>query len=205
MQRMRTSRVRKHGRAIQGMGGKASAIAFDVVDGAASRAAWNCCWPTGPIQILVNNAGITMTHPCRDERGAMAGVDRCLAAWILNRDPALAARWHARASRIVSVSSVAAAWAIAARPITRHRRPRVHGASKSLAREMASRGHHRQRGLRGMIEGSSWVRHSTRDVKAIVRQGLSANPRSRRLVRFLCSDEAATSIGQVIGINGWHG
>ena len=51
---------------IQSVGGSAEAVAFDVADADASRAAIDSLLLGGPIQVVVNNAASTTTHPWRE-------------------------------------------------------------------------------------------------------------------------------------------
>ena len=77
---------------ILAAGGSAEAIAFDVADGNATRAAIEGLLEAGPIQVVVNNAGIHDDAPMAGmSRGAMEARDRRLAAWFLPCHPAAAA------------------------------------------------------------------------------------------------------------------
>jgi len=49
---------------IVAAGGRAEAVSFDITDGAATRAALAQVLEAGPIQILVNNAGVHTMMPC---------------------------------------------------------------------------------------------------------------------------------------------
>ncbi len=59
---------------ILSAGGSAEAVAFDVADGAATRAAIATLLEAGPIQIVVNNAGI---HDDAPMAGLREEMDRC--------------------------------------------------------------------------------------------------------------------------------
>lgn len=194
---------------IQATGGKASAIAFDVVDGAASRAALELLLVDGPIQILVNNAGIHDDAPMAGMSEAQwrRVIDVSLHGFFNVTQPLLLPMARTRCGRIVSVSSVAAVMGNRGQTNYAAAKGALHGASKSLAREMASRGITVNVVAPGMIEGS--MLGQTFDaamVKAIVPAGRIGKPAEvAALVRFLCSDEAAYINGQVIGINGGMG
>src|SRR3546814_12468862 len=80
----------------------------------------------------------------------------------------------------------------------------VHGASKSLGREMASRGITVNVVAPGVIAGRMADAAFPPDVvKQIVPAGRAGTPDEiAAVVRFLCSDEASYVTGQVIGANG---
>lgn len=194
---------------IQQAGGSASAIAFDVADGAASRSAIESLLVDGPIQIVVNNAGIHDDAPMAGMSEAQwrRVIDVSLHGFFNVTQPLLLPMARTRFGRIVSISSVAGM--IGNRGQTNYAAAKagLHGASKSLAREMASRGITANVVAPGMIEGS--MLGETFDaamVKAIVPAARVGKPDEvAALVRFLCSDEAGYINGQVIGINGGMG
>ena len=194
---------------IRQSGGSASAIAFDVADGAASRTAIEYLLLDGPIQIVVNNAGIHDDAPMAGMSEAQwrRVIDVSLHGFFNVTQPLLLPMARTRFGRIVSVSSVAGM--IGNRGQTNYAAAKagLHGASKSLAREMASRGITANVVAPGMIEGS--MLGETFDaamVKAIVPAARVGTPDEvAALVRFLCSDDAGYINGQVIGINGGMG
>jgi len=83
----------------------------------------------------------------------------------------------------------------------------LHGASKSLAREMASRGITVNVVAPGVITGRmADDTFAPEQIKAMVPAGRAGTPDEvAALVRFLCSDAAGYVNGQVIGINGGMG
>ena len=80
----------------------------------------------------------------------------------------------------------------------------LHGASRSLAREMASRGITVNVVAPGVIAGRmAAASFDDAQVKAIVPAGRAGTPDEvAALVRFLCSDAAGYVNGQMIGVNG---
>ncbi|MFA7322618.1 MAG: 3-oxoacyl-ACP reductase FabG [Dokdonella sp.] len=194
---------------IQAMGGKASAVAFDVVDGAASRAALELLLADGPIQVVVNNAGIHDDAPMAGMSEAQwrRVIDVSLHGFFNVTQPLLLPMARTRFGRIVSVSSVAGVLGNRGQANYAAAKAGLHGASKSLAREMGSRGITVNVVAPGMIEGS--MLGETFDaamVKAIVPAARIGRPDEvAALVGFLCSDEAGYINGQVIGINGGMG
>ncbi len=195
--------------AIAAAGGKASAIAFDVADGAAARTAIESLLADGPIPIVVNNAGIHDDAPMAGMSEAQwrRVIDVSLHGFFNVTQPLLLPMARTRFGRIVSVSSVAAVMGNRGQTNYAAAKAALHGASKSLAREMASRGITVNVVAPGMIAGSMLGESfDAAMVKAMVPAGRIGKPEEvAALVRFLCSDEAGYINGQVIGINGGMG
>jgi 3-oxoacyl-[acyl-carrier protein] reductase len=205
----RIERAQAVAAAIVGAGGQASAIAFDVADAAATRAALDGLLADAAICILVNNAGVHDDAP-------MAGmsdtqwhrvIDVSLHGFFNVTRPLLLPMARARFGRIVSVSSVAAVMGNRGQTNYAAAKAALHGASKSLAREMGSRGITVNVVAPGLIAGSMLGdTHDPAMIKAMVPAGRVGQPDEvAALVRFLCSGEAAYINGQVIGINGGMG
>ena len=106
-----------------------------------------------------------------------------------------------------SVSSVAAVLGNRGQVNYAAAKSALHGASKSLAREMASRGITVNVVAPGVIRGRmADDSFAPEQVKAMVPAGRAGSPDEvAALVRFLCSDAAGYISGQVIGINGGMG
>ncbi len=192
--------------AILADGGQASAVAFDVAGAEATSAAMEKLLADGAIDIVVNNAGIHDDAP-------MAGMDRerwtrvidvSLHGFFNVTQPLLLPMARKRWGRIVNVSSVAAVLGNRGQTNYAAAKAALHGASKSLAREMASRGISVNVVAPGVIEGQMAADAFPAEM---VRQTVPAARAGRpeevaALVAFLCSDAAGYINGQVIGING---
>jgi 3-oxoacyl-[acyl-carrier protein] reductase len=194
---------------LRASGAQAEVIAFDVADAETSRNAMEDLLQAGSIQVLVNNAGI-------HDDATMAGmtqpqwqrvIDVSLNGFFHVTQPLLLPMTRTRWGRIVSVSSVAAVLGNRGQTNYAAAKAGLHGASRSLARELASRGITVNVVAPGVIEGQmAAAAFPPEQVRAMVPAGRAGRPEEvAALVGFLCSDEAGYINGQVIGINGGMG
>ena len=187
-------------------GGSAEAIAFDVADGQAARAAIDGLLTAGAVQVVVNNAGVHDDAPMAGMTEAQwkRVIDVSLHGFFHVTQPLLLPMARTRWGRIVSVSSVAAVLGNRGQANYAAAKSALHGASKSLAREMASRGITVNVVAPGVIAGRmADGSFAPEQVKAMVPAGRAGTPEEvAALVRFLCSEAAAYINGQVIGIDG---
>ncbi|MEN4902679.1 3-oxoacyl-ACP reductase FabG [Luteimonas sp. TWI1437] len=195
--------------AIVAAGGSAEAVVFDVVDGEATRHALETLLEAGAIQIVVNNAGIHDDAPMAGMSEAQwkRVIDVSLHGFFHVTQPLLLPMARKRWGRIVSVSSVAAVLGNRGQTNYAAAKAALHGASRSLSREMASRGIAVNVVAPGVIAGSMAQDAFPEEmVKQIVPAGRAGTPDEvAALVGFLCSDAAGYINGQVIGINGAMG
>ena len=195
--------------AIGAAGGQARALAFDLVDAAATRTALERELDAGPIPVVVHNAGIHDDAPLagmRDEQWRRV-IDVSLHGFFHVVQPLLLPMARARWGRIVSLSSVAAVLGNRGQANYAAAKSALHGATKSLAREMASRGITANVVAPGVIAGRmSAAQFDAAQIKAIVPAGRAGTPDEvAALVAFLCSDAAGYINGQIIGVNGGMG
>ncbi|HLT44002.1 MAG TPA: 3-oxoacyl-ACP reductase FabG [Luteimonas sp.] len=195
--------------ALRDAGGSAEAVAFDITDGTATRAAIERLLAAGPVQVLVNNAGIHDDAPLAGMSEAQwkRVVDVSLHGFFHVTQPLLLPMARTRWGRIVSVSSVAAVLGNRGQANYAAAKSALHGASRSLAREMASRGITVNVVAPGVIEGRMAAdAFPPEAVKQLVPAGRAGTPEEvAALVGFLCSDAAGYVNGQVIGVNGGMG
>ena len=95
---------------IAAQGGSAEALAFDVTDAQASRAALEALLERGPVQILVNNAGIhdDAAFPGMSERQWRSVIDVSLHGFFNVTQPLVLPMIRTRWGRIVNMASVSA-------------------------------------------------------------------------------------------------
>ncbi len=195
--------------AIHAKGGNAQAVAFDVTDAESTRRALETLLAAGPIHALVNNAGIHDDAPMAGMTGAQwhRVIDVSLHGFFNVTQPLLLPMARARFGRIVSIGSVAAQLGNRGQVNYAAAKAALHGASKSLAREMASRGITVNVVAPGVIAGrmadAAFPPERLRELVPAQRAGTPQEVAA--LVAFLCSDAAGYINGQVIGINGGMG
>ena len=192
--------------AIVAAGGNAEAIAFDLTDAVASQSAIEALLEAGPVQVLVNNAGIHDDAPLagmRDDQWRSV-IDVSLNGFFHATRPLLLPMARTRWGRIVSVSSVAAVLGNRGQANYAAAKAALHGATKSLAREMASRGITANVVAPGVIAGRmAEDAFPPEQIKQIVPAGRAGTPEEiAAVVAFLCSEGAAYINGQVIGVDG---
>jgi len=191
---------------IRAAGGNARALAFDVTDRAATRAALEGELEAGPIQILVNNAGIhaDAVFPGMAEAQWDNVIDVSLNGFFNVTQPLTMPMIRSRWGRIVNITSVAALAGNRGQVNYSAAKGALHAATKSLGQELASRGITVNAVAPGIIATAmSEGAFDAEAIKQLVPMKRAGKPEEvADLVAFLASDQAAYISGQVISVNG---
>ena len=191
---------------IAAAGGRAAALAFDVTDAAAASAALDALLAEGPVQILVNNAGIhdDAVFPGMRPEQWQRVIDVSLNGFFNVTQPLTLPMIRTRWGRIITVSSVAAITGNRGQANYAAAKGALHSASKSLSHELASRGITVNVVAPGIIDTPMSAEAFDADAVArLVPMKRAGRPEEvADLVGFLASDRAAYISGQVISING---
>ncbi len=192
--------------AIIANGGSAEAVAFDVTDRTASEAALEPLLEKGPIQILVNNAGIhaDAVFPGMSAEQWHSVINVSLNGFFNVTQPLTMPMIRTRWGRIITISSVAGITGNRGQVNYAAAKGALHAASKSLALELASRGITVNAVAPGIIATEMSEGAFDADaIKHIVPMKRAGKPEEvADLVAFLASENAAYISGQVISING---
>jgi len=191
---------------LRAAGGQAEALAFDVTDRAGAAAALTRLAEQTPVQVLVNNAGFYDDAPMAGMSGAQWDrvIDVSLNGFYNVTQPLLMPMIRTRWGRIVNISSVAGVIGNRGQANYAAAKAGLHGATKSLALEVASRGVTVNAVAPGVIDspilGQSFPKEQVESLIPMKRAGAPAEVAA--LVAFLASEDAAYITGQVISING---
>jgi 3-oxoacyl-[acyl-carrier protein] reductase len=193
-------------REIEAAAGHAQIISFDITDTDATRAALEAALAAGPIQILVNNAGI---HDDAVLPGMNAGqwrrvIDVSVNGFFNATQPLLMPMIRARWGRIVSVSSVAALIGNKGQVNYAAAKGALNSATRALALEVATRGVTVNAVAPGII--ATPMTDGLFDAAAIERlvpmNRLGLPEEVAAVVAFLTSQDAAYVTGHVLAVSG---
>ena len=191
---------------IKAGGGSAAAVAFDVTDHDRTEAALQRMLDEGPIQIVVNNAGIhdDAVMPGMKQEQWSRVIDVSLDGFFNVTQPLLMAMIGTRWGRIVSVSSVAALAGNRGQTNYAAAKAGLHGATKALALELASRGITVNAVAPGIIASSMTERLFPREIidKLVPMKRAGTPEEVADLIGFLASEQAGYISGQIISVNG---
>ena len=191
---------------ITGEGGSAEAVSFDVTNRVASAEALEALLEAGPIQVVVNNAGIhdDVVFPGMSGDQWDRVIDVSLNGFFNVTQPLCMPMLRTRWGRVISVSSVAAVAGNRGQVNYAAAKGALHAASKSLALEMASRGVTVNVVAPGIIDSGMAEGQFDGDMikRMVPMQRAGRASEVADLVAFLASDRAGYISGQVISING---
>ncbi|HEV7477007.1 MAG TPA: 3-oxoacyl-ACP reductase FabG, partial [Burkholderiales bacterium] len=191
---------------IRAGGGAAQAAAFDVTDAARTAQALQELLGGGPVQVLVNNAGIhdDAVMPAMKREQWSRVIDVSLNGFFNVTQPLLLPMMATRWGRVINVSSVAALTGNRGQANYAAAKAGLHGATKSLAIELASRGITVNAVAPGII--ASAMTDGLFDQETIARlvpmKRLGTPAEVAALVAFLASEQAGYISGQIISVNG---
>ncbi|WP_374638978.1 3-oxoacyl-ACP reductase FabG [Hydrogenophaga sp.] len=187
-------------------GARAQAVAFDITDREATAQALERLMADGPIQVLVNNAGIHDDAVFPGMTGAQWDrvVDVSLNGFFNVTQPLTLPMIRTRWGRIISISSVAAVAGNRGQVNYAAAKGALHSASKALSLELASRGITVNVVAPGIIDsGMAEGQFSAEVIRQMVPMQRAGQPQEvADLVDFLASDRADYITGQVISVNG---
>ncbi len=202
----RPDAVEQLAQTIRDGGGRAECCVFDLTDAAASQTACERMLAGGPVQIIVNNAGV---HDDAVFPGMRPGqwhrvIDVSLNGFFRVTQPLLLPMIRTRWGRIINISSVAGITGNRGQVNYAAAKGALNSATKALSLEVASRGITVNAVAPGII--ASPMADGAFDAK-IIDQIVPAKRAGRpeevaALCAFLASDDAAYITGQVISING---
>jgi 3-oxoacyl-[acyl-carrier protein] reductase len=191
---------------IAAAGGSASAIAFDVADFDATRALLEPLVEMAPIGILVNNAGVhdDAPFPGMSREQWHRVIDVSLHGFYNVTRPLVMPMVRARWGRIVTITSVAAQVGNRGQANYAAAKGALHSASRSLARELGSRGITVNCVSPGVIETPMSAGSFGPDMIAslVPLQRMGQPDDVAAAVAFLASDAAAYITGQIVPVNG---
>ena len=186
-------------------GGSAQAVAFDITDRDATHAACAKLLEAGPVQVLVNNAGLhaDAAFPALREAQWHDVIAVSLNGFFNVTQPLTMPMIRTRWGRIVNISSVAAITGNRGQVNYAAAKGALNSATKSLALELASRGITVNAVAPGLIDAGMAEGFDAAMIERMVpmkRAGRADEVAA--LVAFLASEDAGYISGQVISING---
>jgi 3-oxoacyl-[acyl-carrier protein] reductase len=201
-----TAKVDALAAALTAAGHAAEPIQFDITDDDATAAAVARMLEPGPVQIIVNNAGIhdDAVFPGMKPAQWHQVIDVSLHGFFRVTQPLVLPMLRTRWGRIVNISSVAALAGNRGQVNYAAAKGALNSATKALSLELASRGVTVNAIAPGIIASPMADRaFDAETIKRLVPAQRAGTPREvAALAGFLASPEAGYITGQVISVNG---
>ena len=186
------------------IGGRA--IVFDVTDGAATRAALEALIEEVPFQVVVNNAGIhdDAPFPGMTEAQWRRVIDVSLNGFFHVTQPLVMPMARTRWGRIITLTSVAAELGNRGQANYAAAKGALGAASRSLAREVGSRGVTVNCVSPGLVDTpmTAGIFDAARVAGLVPLQRMARPEEIAAVVAFLASDAAGYITGQEVPVNG---
>ena len=186
------------------IGGRA--IVFDVTDGAATRAALEALIEEVPFQVVVNNAGIhdDAPFPGMTEAQWRRVIDVSLNGFFHVTQPLVMPMARTRWGRIITLTSVAAELGNRGQANYAAAKGALGAASRSLAREVGSRGVTVNCVSPGLVDTpmTAGIFDAARVAELVPLQRMARPEEVAAVVAFLASDAAGYITGQEVPVNG---
>ena len=193
-------------RDIESAGGRGEVILFDITDPTATRSALEVALGAGPIQILVNNAGVhdDAVLPAMSAEQWRRVIDVSVNGFFNATQPLLMPMIRSRWGRVVSISSIAALIGNKGQVNYAAAKGALNSATRALALEVATRGVTVNAVAPGII--ATPMTDGLFDAAAIERlvpmNRLGLPEEVAGVVAFLTSQDAAYVTGQVLAVSG---
>jgi len=199
-------RIEALAREIQSTRGQANTVQFDITDAAATRSALESIIESGPIQVLVNNAGVhdDAVMPGMSAQQWRHVIEVAVHGFFNVTQPLLMSMIRTRWGRIVNISSVAALTGNRGQTNYAAAKGAINAATRSLALELASRGVTVNAVAPGIIESGMSAGHfdAARIAQLVPMRRAGTAEEVAHLVDFLASEAAGYITGQVVSVNG---
>ncbi|MGH8318364.1 MAG: 3-oxoacyl-ACP reductase FabG [Steroidobacteraceae bacterium] len=191
---------------ITAAGGSAAALHFDVTDTDGTRRTLESALASGPIQILVNNAGViddAVLPGMRAEQWHRV-IDVSVDGFFNVSQPLLMPMIRARWGRIINITSVSALIGNRGQVNYAAAKGALHSATKALALEVASRGITVNAVAPGIIRTPMTEGLFDADaISRLVPMNRAGLPEEvANVVAFLASEEASYLTSQIISVSG---
>ena len=191
---------------ITNAGLSAEAVRFDITRPDETRLALEAILTAGPIQILVNNAGIhdDAVMPGMQAEQWSRVIDVSLNGFFNVTQPLLLPMIRTRWGRIINISSVAAVMGNRGQANYAAAKAGLHGATRTLCLELASRGITVNTVAPGIIASPATAALFPQEAlaKMVPMQRAGTAEEVADSVGFLASEKAAYISGQLLNING---